>query len=153
MMKLKLFISIFVLGVTTVLAQEFTSKGDRYFYSYAYEDAIREYHKQMADGKIMTNHQLLNLADSYFRTRQYDKATKLYLDVNKNDSIMSDHQFNKMLQSLAKTSEKERVKAFLKSNEKLAGELSENADFNYGDIDEHALDTGIVSQFLISNII
>tara|TARA_B100001750_G_scaffold43767_1_gene32072 strand:- start:138332 stop:140269 length:1938 start_codon:yes stop_codon:yes gene_type:complete len=149
MMKLKLFISIFVLGVTTVLAQEFTSKGDRYFYSYAYEDAIREYHKQMADGKIMTNHQLLNLADSYFRTRQYDKATKLYLDVNKNDSIMSDHQFNKMLQSLAKTSEKERVKAFLKSNEKLAGELSENADFNYSMLESNS---DPASGFFIFNI-
>ncbi|SHJ60275.1 OmpA family protein [Pseudozobellia thermophila] len=131
-MKLKLFISFFILTATVSLAQEFASKGDQYFYSYAYEDAIREYHKQMAEGKLMSNHQLLNLADSYFKTRQYDKAAKLYVDINKNDTIMSNHRFNKMLQSLAKTSEKERVKAFLRSKgDKLANELIENAEFNY----------------------
>jgi len=114
------------------LGQELTSKADNYFYSYAYEDAIREYQKQMFEGKLITNGQLLNLADSYFKTGEYNKATKLYLDINKKDTIMSDNQFNKMLQSLAKTSEKERVKAFLKSKgNKLATELSENAEFNY----------------------
>lgn len=131
-MKLKLFISFFILTATVSLAQEFASKGDQHFYSYAYEDAIREYHKQMAEGKLMSNHQLLNLADSYFKTRQYDKAAKLYVDINKNDTIMSNHRFNKMLQSLAKTSEKERVKAFLRSkSDKLPNELIENAEFNY----------------------
>ena len=149
-MKFKFFISFFIFVATVIQAQEFASKGDKYFYSYAYEDAIREYHKQMADGKLMTNHQLLNLADSYFKTRQYDKATKLYLDINKNDTIMSDHRFNKMLQSLAKTSEKERVKAFLKSKSSgLANELSENAEFNYQMLES---DTDPASGFFIFNI-
>ncbi|MFC4097589.1 OmpA family protein [Euzebyella saccharophila] len=148
-MKFKLFISIFLLTASLAISQEFASKGDQYFYSYNYEDAIREYHKQMANGKIMTNHQLLNLADSYFKTRQYDKATKLYLDINKNDTIMSDHRFNKMLQSLAKTSEKERVRAFLKSKEGLANELVENADFNYQMLDS---DKEPASGFFIFNL-
>lgn len=148
-MKLKLFISIFLLTASLAISQEFASKGDQYFYSYNYEDAIREYHKQMANGKIMTNHQLLNLADSYFKTRQYDKATKLYLDINKNDTIMSDHRFNKMLQSLAKTSEKERVRALLKSKEGLANELVENADFNYQMLDS---DKEPASGFFIFNL-
>ena len=131
-MKFKIFILLFTLTVAPSFGQEMTSKGDKYFYSYAYEDAILEYNKQMQEGKFITNHQLLNLADSYFKTGEYNKASKLYLDINKNDTIMSAHRFNKMLQSLAKISEQERVKAFLKSKSNvLESELVENADFNY----------------------
>lgn len=131
-MKFRIFILFFMLTAAVSSAQEITSKADKYFYSYAYEDAVREYQKQMAEGKLITNSQLLNLADSYFKTGEYNKAAKIYLDINKKDTIMSDHRFNKMLQSLAKTSEKERVKAFLRSKgNTLASELSENATFNY----------------------
>lgn len=131
-MKFRLLILFFVLAAAISFGQEMTSKADKYFYSYAYEDAIREYQKQMTDGKLITNDQRLNLADSYFKTGEYNKATKIYLEINKNDTIMSDHRFNKMLQSLAKTSEKEQVKAFLRSKENtMASELSENAEFNY----------------------
>ncbi|MUH36853.1 OmpA family protein [Zobellia amurskyensis] len=131
-MKFKIFILLFTLTVAPSFGQEMTSKGDQYFYGYAYEDAILEYNKQMQSGKFITNHQLLNLADSYFKTGEYNKASKLYLDINKNDTIMSAHRFNKMLQSLAKISEQERVKAFLKSkSNSLESELVENAEFNY----------------------
>ena len=149
-MKFRLFILFFVLTVGVSFGQEMNSKADKYFYSYAYEDAIREYQKQMTDGKLITNAQLLNLADSYFKTGEYNKATKIYLDINKKDTIMSDHRFNKMLQSLAKTSEKERVKAFLRSKgNTMASELSENAEFNYELLES---DADPVSGFFIFKI-
>lgn len=131
-MRLILFISVFFTVQIASFAQEFASKGDRYFYSYAYEDAIREYHKQMANGKIMTNHQLLNLADSYFKTKQYGRASKLYVDIHKNDTIMSDYRFNTMLQSLAKTSQTDKINSLIAAESAgLANELLENAAFNY----------------------
>jgi len=126
------------------------SRGDAYFYSYAYEAAIKEYQKQMRDGRLITNAQSLNLADSYFKTGDYNNAVKIYLDINKRDTIMSDHRFNNMLQSLAKTSERERVRAFLKSkNGSLTNELIENADFNYELLDS---DSGEGSGFFIFNL-
>ncbi len=130
-MKSRLVIVFFFINTAFCVSQEINSQGDKYFYAYAYEDAIKAYQKQMQQGQLMTNFQLLNLADSYFKTGEYNKASKIYLDVNKNDSILSDHRFNKMLQSLAKISETERVKAFLKSKgTSFAGELLENAEFN-----------------------
>ncbi|MGB6151659.1 MAG: OmpA family protein [Pricia sp.] len=131
-MKSRLVIAFFFVSTAVCLSQNIKSDADRYFYSYAYEDAIKAYQKQMQQGKLMTEHQRLNLADSYFRTGEYNKAAKIYLESNRNDSIMSDNRFNSMLQSLAMTSEKERVKAFMKSKaNRLAGELIENAEFNY----------------------
>ena len=116
-------IAFFFVGAAVCLSQEINSQADKYFYGYAYEDAVEAYQKQMQQGKLMTNHQRLNLADSYFKTGEFNKAAKIYLEVNKNDTIMSDHRFNTMLQSLSKISEEERVKAFLKSKaDKLASE-------------------------------
>ena len=133
-------IAFFFIGTAACLSQEIDSKADKYFYGYAYEDAIKAYQKQIQQGKPMTNHQRLNLADSYFKTGEYNKAAKIYLDVNKNDTILSDHRFNTMLQSLAKISEGERVRAFLKSRAgRLAGELTENAEFNYSLLDSDAV--------------
>ncbi len=130
-MKSRLVIAFFFISTAFCLSQEINSQGDKYFYAYAYEDAIKAYQKQMQQGELITNPQRLNLADSYFKTGEYNKASKIYLDVNKNDSIISNHRFNKMLQSLAKISENERVKAFLKSKgNSFAGELLENAEFN-----------------------
>lgn len=131
-MKSRLVIAFLFLSTAVCLSQEINSQGDKYFYAYAYEDAIKAYQKQMQQGGLMTDYQRLNLADSYFRTGEYNKAAKIYLESNKNDSIMSDNRFNTMLQSLAMTSEKERVKAFMKSKaNRLTGELVENAEFNY----------------------
>ncbi|WP_373516823.1 OmpA family protein, partial [Pricia sp.] len=130
-MKSRLVIAFLFISTAFCISQEINSQGDKYFYAYAYEDAIKAYQKQMQQGELMTNFQRLNLADSYFQTGEYNKASKMYLDLNKNDSILSDHRFNKMLQSLAKISENERVKAFLKSKgDSFAGELLENAEFN-----------------------
>jgi outer membrane protein OmpA-like peptidoglycan-associated protein len=113
-------------------AQEKMSKADKYFYIYAYEEAISEYQKDMSDGKLISNEQFLNLADSYFKLGDYKNASRIYLDINKKDTIMNNHRFNKMLQSLSKNSEKERVKAFLNTKSTLlASELIENASFNF----------------------
>ena len=132
-MRTKIFILFFLTFVMALEAQEMTSRGDKYFYSYAYNEAIAEYNKDMANGKLITNHQFLNLADSYFRMGDYKSASKIYLDINrKEDSIISANRFNMMLQSLSKTSEPERVKAFMNSKRKdLPVELLENAEFNF----------------------
>jgi len=119
-------------AVSTVgFAQEKMNKADKLFYSYAYANAIQAYQKQIRDGKLMTNHQYLNLADAYFHTGDYGNASKLYLQINSKDTIMSVNQFNKMFQSLAKNSETDRLNAFLETKkELLPGELLENTDFN-----------------------
>jgi len=131
-MKTKNFILFFLMMVFVSQAQEKMSKADKYFYSYAYKEAIAEYQRYMSDGKLITNHQFLNLADSYFKMGDYKNASRIYLDINKKDTIMNNHRFNKMLQSLSKTSEKERVKAFLNTKSTLlSDELMENAAFNF----------------------
>ncbi len=132
MMRIALSILLIFSVLSCVNAQEMTSKGDKLFFMYAFQEAIAEYQKEIASGKLVSNHQLLNLADCYFRTGDYQKAAKIYLDINTNDSIMGNNRFNMMLQSLAKTSEPERVKAFMATKkEALAGELLENAEFNF----------------------
>ncbi len=131
-MRINVFIVLLLTVTVWSPAQDIATNGDKYFYGYAYRDAVREYQKQMQKGEAMTNHQLLNLADSYFKIGDFKKASKLYLDIHKNDTIMSINRFNNMLQSLAKTSEPERVRAFLKSKSaSLSTELLENASFNY----------------------
>lgn len=131
-MQLRNFISFFFMTSFTLIGQELKDDGDKYFYGYAYVDAIKAYQRQMQNGDVISNAQFLNLADSYFKTGDYQNAAKIYLDINKKDSIMSANQFNKMLQSLAKTSEPQRVRAFLKSKSAmLTTELLENATFNF----------------------
>ncbi|MFS4493376.1 OmpA family protein [Maribacter sp. 2308TA10-17] len=131
-MKTKTFILLFLLTTLTSYAQEEMSRADQYFYGYAYKEAIAEYQKAMSDGKLISNHQFLNLADSYFKMGDFKNASRIYLDINKKDTIMNNHRFNMMLQSLSKTSEKERVKAFLNTkSDLLADELKENAAFNF----------------------
>ena len=148
-MRSILVIAFFFIGIAFCLSQEINSQGDKYFYGYAYDDAIKAYQKQMQEGKLMTNHQRLNLADSYFKTGEYNKASKIYLDVNKNDTILSDHRFNTMLQSLVKISERERIKTFLKSRAgQLPSELTQNAEFNYTLLDSN--DSGSAGFFIFN---
>lgn len=130
-MKFKLLIVFLLVISSSLLAQEKKSKGDNLFYGYQYEAAIEAYNKEKAKTPLKNN-QVLNLADAYFKTGKYDDASELYMQVNKNDTIMSVHRFNKMLQSLSKNTDKEKVKAFLKTKSSLlATELLENAEFNY----------------------
>ncbi len=131
-MRTPVFIVLFLAISLASWAQEIKTNADKYFYGYAYSDAIKEYQKDMQKGIPLSNYQFLNLADSYFKTSDYSNASKLYLEVYRKDTIMSNNRFNNMLQSLAKTSEPERVKAFMKSKgASLSSELMENANFNY----------------------
>lgn len=149
-MQTKAFILFFLTLTMTCYAQDLKSKGDKYFYSYAYKEAISEYQKEMADGKMISDKQLLNLADAYFKLGDFKNASRIYLDVNKKDSIMNNHRFNKMLQSLAKTSEMERVKAFLNSKKgALSEELIENAEFNFELLES---ESNSLQQFEIFNV-
>ena len=148
-MKTKIFLLFFLLTSLVSLAQDKMSKADKYFYIYEYKEAIAEYQKELNDGAIITNYQYLNLADSYFKLGNYIEASKIYLDINKKDTIMNNHRFNKMLQSLSKTSEKERVRAFLNTkSSSLASELIENAEFNF----ELLGSANEVQQYKISNV-
>ncbi|WP_245615881.1 OmpA family protein [Flagellimonas lutaonensis] len=129
MMKSTLWVVLMLL-FTSAFAQDKRSKGDSYFFQYAYNQAIVEYEKQKAEGTL-TPQQELNLADAYFKTNAYDKASKLYLEAYKRDTLMGNHHFNKMLQSFSKVGNTERVDAFLATKSgQLEQELLENADFN-----------------------
>lgn len=131
MIKIKIFLLLFGLVTGFSSGQEIKSKADKYFYGYAYNEAIIEYRKEMEKGAL-TNSQRLNLADAYFKTGDHERASEIYLDVAKNDTIMSDHRFNKMLQSLSKTTKNDQIGTLLQSNSAaLSGELVENADFNF----------------------
>jgi outer membrane protein OmpA-like peptidoglycan-associated protein len=141
MMRSSISVLIFLMAFLGSYGQDIASSGDKYFYGYAYGEAIKAYQKQLQEGKMMTNYQFLNLADAYFKTGDYKNAAKFYLDIHKNDTIMSDNRFNNMLQSLAKTSELERVKAFLQSKSaSLSQELLENTNFNYELLDSNRAD-------------
>ena len=149
-MRTKTLIVIFLTAIGVSHAQEIKSNADKYFYGYAYKEAIAAYKKDMAKGKLITNHQFLNLADSYFNIGDYQNASKIYLDINTKDSIMSNHRFNKMLQSLSKTSEMERVRAFLSTKKGiLASELIENAEFNFELLESSS---GASQQFEVFNV-
>jgi outer membrane protein OmpA-like peptidoglycan-associated protein len=140
-MRNRISVLIFLMASIWCYGQNITSNGDKFFYGYAYGEAIKAYQKDLQEGKMMTNYQFLNLADAYFKTGDYKNAAKFYLDIHKNDTVMSDNRFNNMLQSLAKTSEPERVKAFLQSKSgSLSQELMENANFNYELLDSNRAD-------------
>ncbi len=149
-MKTKTSVLFFLMAIVGSYAQEIKSKADKYFYGYAYKAAISEYKKDMGKGKLISNHQFLNLADSYFKTGDYKNASKIYLDINSKDTIMGDHRFNKMLQSFSKISEHERVKAFFNTKgTALSNELMENADFNFELLENN---TGEMQKFEIFNV-
>ncbi len=119
-----------MLLLTVVFGQDKKSKGDSYFFEYAYQQAIIAYEAQRAENGLSPQ-QELNLADAYFKTNAFDKASKTYLEAYKKDSLMGSHHFNKMLQSFSKTGNSERVMAFLATKaDNFQQELLENADFN-----------------------
>ena len=130
-MKTKALILFCFIILATSFAQEKKSKADILFYGYDYKNAIVEYQKEMVNAPL-GNGQLLNLADSYYKLGNFQNASKIYLDVHKRDTTMSNNRFNKMLQSLAKTSNTDRVKAFLSARQaSFSNELLENVEFNY----------------------
>ena len=130
-MKFSLVVIFFLLLSSFGFAQQKKSKGDILFFEYSYNQAILEYQKELRESKL-SNTQYLNLADSYMKIGNYKKASDIYVDIFQKDTTMSKYHFNKMLQSLAKTSEVDKVKAYLATREdKLPTELVENSIFNY----------------------
>jgi outer membrane protein OmpA-like peptidoglycan-associated protein/tetratricopeptide (TPR) repeat protein len=130
-MNLKVVVIFFLILSSLGLAQEKKSKGDILFFEYSYNQAIIAYQKELRESKL-SNAQYLNLADSYMKVGNYKMASDIYVDVFQKDTTMSKYHFNKMLQALAKTSEVEKVKAYLATREdKLPKELVENSSFNY----------------------
>ncbi len=121
----------FVLGCAMLHGQYKESRGDGYFFSYAYANAISAYEKDLEKGVSLSPRQYLNLADSYFKTNKFEKATDIYLELFAQDSIMEGYHLNMLLQGLGRTSDKERLATFL-ADKKLdfSRELQENAEFN-----------------------
>lgn len=146
-----IWILIVLLSFTLGSAQKIKSKGDAYFFQYDYRQAIIEYEAEMLD-QTLSNQQRLNLADSYFKTGAFDKASELYQKLSENDSIMSGHHFNKMLQSLSKTGEKSKLEDLLQSKTAyLSKELMENADFNWGLIQNETASNDLEYQLFNAN--
>src|SRR5690606_7893221 len=111
--------------------QKKASKGDISFFEYAYERAVKEYERELRNGKL-TDIQYLNLADSYFKTGNYRNAAKIYMGAFQKVTVLSNDHFNKMLRAISKTSGPEEVRALLTSKkEELPPELLENAASNY----------------------
>ncbi|MEQ9582255.1 MAG: OmpA family protein, partial [Arenibacter sp.] len=130
-MRFNIVVVFFIILSSFGFAQQKKSKGDILFFEYSYNQAIIEYQKELRESKL-SNNQYLNLADSYMKIGNYKKASDIYVDIYQKDTTMSQYHFNKMLQSLAKTSEVEKVKAYLATKEdKLPKELVENSIFNY----------------------
>ena len=131
------FSGVLLLVVGSLWVQK-ASKGDQFYFEYAYREAVAAYQEEMRDARLNAQQQL-NLADSYFRTGDYNRAAETFMEVYKSDSLMTNTQFNTMLQSLARTSGPERARAFLNTrSDQLSGSLLENAAFNY-EILENAL--------------
>lgn len=129
-MKLKRYIAIFMTLWATCGMSQKSSRGDQAFFEYDYKTAIAEYLEEKRKSHLSPQ-QALNLAEAYFRERQYKQAADQYVQIYREDSVMTNHHFNKMLQALSKTSEKERVQAFLSTrSSQLSDELLENASFN-----------------------
>ncbi|MFD2588492.1 OmpA family protein [Croceitalea marina] len=125
---------LFFFSCSLCFAQQKQSKGDQFFFQYAYKQAVRAYEADLSKGYLNAE-QYLNLADSYYQTGNFEKASTTYLDVisgdNKLDSIMSKHRFNKMLQSLIKVGKTAKIDSLLKNNRDVfSRELFENAKFN-----------------------
>ncbi len=122
---------VFFLAAAVGMGQNNKSKGDDHFFSYAYQDAIQAYERDVQKGTVLSPKQRLNLADAYFKTERYPQAAEIYLELFASDSSIKAVHLNKLLQSLERTSDKQRVRSFLEEEElNLSKELLENAEFN-----------------------
>ena len=124
----------FFISCSLCFSQKKQSKGDQFFFQYAYNKAITAYEADLAKGYLDVT-QYLNLADSYYQLGKYEQASKTYLSVLsddiKLDSIMNKHRFNKMLQSLTRVGNKQMLDTLMQSNHDIfTKELIENSKFN-----------------------
>ncbi len=114
-----------------VFGQDKKSKGDDYFFSYAYKDAVRAYTADMDEGIVLSEQQWGNLADSYFQLTEFGKASEIYARYFANDSLVDNFRLNKYLVALKRLDKKDSIATVLSQKDTvLAKELLENADFN-----------------------
>ena len=129
-MKKSIFF-ILLIVVSFAQAQNRKSKGDDYFFSYAYDKAIAAYEKDMGKGFALATEQKLNLADAYFMTQSYKKANELYLQLFVNNVKLGDKRINRLFRSLEQTGDVQRVKELMQHDSiNLSPQLIENMEFN-----------------------
>ncbi len=122
---------IFILTITTVFSQNKKSKGDGYFFEYAYQKAITAYESDKDKGILLTPGQYLNLADSYFQIENYEKATDMYSQYFSNDSVVDNFRLNRYLHGLTKIGNDKRIDDVLQKRETATDkEFLENIAFN-----------------------
>lgn len=148
-MKMKLkAILLFLLMFSVFSYAQNKSKGDYFFFEYAYKDAIKEYNKEQVK-KSLTNQQYLNLADSYLKTGNYNKASELYERHYQKDTTLATPYINKLLLSISKTKDREAFKAYTsKFASFFSKELIDNSEFNF-EILENSTAKG--QEFLLFN--
>ncbi|SHJ78967.1 Carboxypeptidase regulatory-like domain-containing protein [Arenibacter nanhaiticus] len=148
-MRIQYIALIFTMLTSIAFSQVKQSKGDVLFFEYSYNEAIKEYQKELREGAL-SNKQYLNLADAYFKTSDYKKSAEIYVNMFQKDTSMSKYHFNRMLQSLSYTSDLEGVKKYFEAKKPaLSGELLENTGFNESLITS---DTKDVSDYKIFNV-
>lgn len=149
-MKFKKSIHIIVLALIFAFSahgQNRKWKGDDFFFSYAYKDAILAYENDIQKGFVPSSQQYLNLADSYFKEENYEKATKIYLQVFSADSTMGNYHLNKLLQGIGKNTNLVEVQAFLeREGVAFHKELLENGSFNMKLLSSDDMDTSSRTQ-------
>ncbi len=130
-MKQNLNTLVALLIVSIVFGQNKRAKGDDYFFSYAYKDAINAYTTDIDNGVVLSEEQWGNLADSYFQVSEYGKAAEIYARYFANDSLVDNFRLNKYLRSLKRLDKKDSIPPILNQKDSvLAKELLENSDFN-----------------------
>lgn len=129
-------ILIFGIGIWTFIcqplfSQEIRSKGDKYFYEYAFSEAIEEYKKETARSPL-TLLQIRNLAEAYEKTGNEVEALNLYQDLFQRDTSLPKTHVNRMLNLILRDQGVQKVREFLSNNPDAFGaEVMENAAFNY----------------------
>ena len=127
----KSIVFFYFLAFSTVFAQYKSSKGDGYFFSYVYQDAIAAYESDLEKGYDLSPRQYLNLADSYLKVGRFKNASDIYLRLFEQDSLVKGKHLNMLLKSLGNSSGNGRTMAFLNDKvSNLSQELKENAEFN-----------------------
>ena len=130
-MKYSLNILFALFFFQMVIGQNNNSKGDGYFFSYAYKDAILAYNEDVSKGFVLTQQQQLNLADAYFQTKDFEQASAIYAQYFSQDSIIDNFRLNRYLTALRKLGKVQRSNTIsIEKNGALGSELLENADFN-----------------------
>ncbi|WP_233268279.1 OmpA family protein [Cellulophaga sp. L1A9] len=148
-MKMKLkAILLFLLMFSVFSYAQNKSKGDNFFFEYAYKDAIKEYTKEQVK-KSLTNQQYLNLADSYLKTGNYSKAAALYEKQYQKDTTLATPYINKLLLASSKTKDREEFQSYTSKFSKFfSKELIDNSEFNFEILENNTAEN---QEFLLFN--